>query len=71
MILKIKVKLHSRKAALEKVSDTEYIAHLKEPPEKGRANLQLIKLLAKELSVPQTKIRIKTPTSKEKIIEVL
>ncbi len=70
MILKIKVKLHSPKNYLEKISNNEYIAHLKEPPEKGKANLELIKLLSKELSIPQNKIKIKTPTSRNKIVEI-
>jgi uncharacterized protein len=71
MILKIKVKLHSRMAVLEKISEKEYCAYLTEPPEKGKANLELIKLLSKEFGVSQNKIKIKTPTSRNKVVEIL
>ncbi|MBU0906759.1 MAG: DUF167 domain-containing protein [Nanoarchaeota archaeon] len=71
MILKIKVNLHSQKPSLEKIIDNEYIAYIKEPPEKGKANLELTKLLAKHFSISQTKIKIKTPTSRNKIVEIL
>jgi uncharacterized protein YggU (UPF0235/DUF167 family) len=71
MIVHIKVKLHSNNPRLEKVAEGKYIAYLSEPADKGKANLQLIKMLSKEFFVRQDMIKIKTPTSREKIVEIL
>lgn len=70
MIIKIKVKLHSNNPRLEKVTNSSYIAYLSEPPEKNKANLQLIKMLSKEFFTPKEKIKIKTPASREKLVEI-
>ncbi|MBU0760553.1 MAG: DUF167 domain-containing protein [Nanoarchaeota archaeon] len=70
MILKIKVKPNSSRDSLEKISPTEYKAELKAPPQNNKANLALIKLLAKEFSVPQSKIKIKNPSSRKKVVEI-
>lgn len=70
MIIKVKVKPSSKYQSLEKISENVYIAHLKAPPEKGKANLELIKLLSKELSIQQNKIKIKNPTSRIKMVDV-
>lgn len=71
MILRIKIKFLSQKPSLEKISDTKYIAHLSEPPQKGKANLELTKLIAKKFSIPQNAVKIKTPTSRNKIVEIV
>ncbi|MBU0466743.1 MAG: DUF167 domain-containing protein [Nanoarchaeota archaeon] len=71
MILQIKVKLHSNNPRLEKIANNKYLAYLKSPPEKGKANLELIKLLSKEFSIPPKKIRIKTLLSQNKVVEIL
>ena len=69
MILKIKVKPGSKKEILEKLSDTEYKAELKEPPENNKANIALTNLLARHLKIPPKSIRIKNPKSRNKIVE--
>ncbi len=71
MILKIKVKPTSPKEALTKISNNEFIANIKASPEKGKANQELIKLLAKHFSVSATKIKIKTPLSRTKTVEIV
>jgi len=71
MIIQVKVKPNSTISSLKKISETEFTAHITSPPEKGKANLELIKLLSKHFSVPQTKIKIKTPLSRTKIVEIL
>lgn len=70
MIIQVKVKLYSREAKLEKVEDGSYVAHLTKVPDKGKANDELIGLLAREFGVVRDKIRIKTPTARKKIVEV-
>ena len=71
MNIKIKVKPDSAQSSLTKLSDSEYLASIKAPREKGKANLELTKLLSKEFQVPASKIRIKNKLSRTKIIEIL
>lgn len=71
MLIKVRVRPGSSRSSLEKVSDLEFIAHLKSQPEKGKANTELIKLLAKHFSVTSTSVRIKTPLARTKVVEIL
>jgi uncharacterized protein len=71
VIIRVKVKLHSGASFLEKISGGEYVARLKSLPEKGKANMELVKLLSREFGVSQNKVRVKTPTSRNKIVEIL
>jgi len=71
MILHIKIKPNSKKELIQKVSDKEYKVELKEPPENNKANKRLINLLSKEFKVPAKNIKIKTPSSRNKIIEII
>ena len=71
MIIKIKVKPNSGKKEVQKISDDEYIVSLKERAENNKANIELIKLLSKELKVSSNNIKIiKGLKSKNKIIEI-
>lgn len=70
MKIRVAVKPGAPFSRLEKMSDTEFKAYLKALPEKGKANEELIKLLAKELKVPAQSIRIKTKTSRNKVVEI-
>ncbi len=71
MILYVKVKPSSKKESIEKISDAKYKIELKEPPENNKANIALINLLAKYLKVPAKNIKIKTSSSRNKIIEII
>ena len=70
MIIYVKAKPSQPKTKLTKTSETDYGASLTEPPEKNRANRQLINLLAKEFNVPHTAITITNPTSSKKRIKI-
>lgn len=70
MIIKVNVKPNSRENKIEKIGE-EYKVFLKAPARDGKANVALIKLLAKEFEVGWKYIKIKNPTSKRKIVEVL
>jgi uncharacterized protein len=70
MIIKVKVKPNSSTNSIHKISDSEFVAEIKEPPEKGKANAKLINLLSKEFKVNVKSIKIKNPTSKKKIVEI-
>ena len=70
MILKVKVSPNSKEEKIEKIGENEYIVSVKEPAEDNRANIRLINLLSKELGASHKSIKIKNPTSRDKIIEV-
>jgi len=71
MILYVSVKTNAKEEKIEKISDNEYKISLKEKAEKGKANHKLIILLSKEFNISQKQIKIKTPLSRKKIIEIL
>lgn len=70
MIIQVKVKLYSREAKLEKLNDGNYIAYLTKIPDKGKANDELVGLLAREFGIGRDKVVIKTPTGRKKIVEI-
>ena len=57
-IMEIKVKPHAQASKLE-CTDGKWIAHVKSTPEKGRANAEVITLLALWFKLPKAKITIK------------
>lgn len=70
MIINVRVRPNSSVEKLEKVDDLNYVIHVKEPAEDDRANKRVVNILAKELVVNFRKIKIKNPTSREKIVEI-
>lgn len=70
MIIHIKLKPGAKKEEVVKISDTEYHIALKEPARDNKANLRLINILSKQLKIPFSRIDIKNPTSRNKIIEI-
>jgi uncharacterized protein (TIGR00251 family) len=70
-ILKIKVKPNSHKQNIQEEPDGSLIISLKSPPVDGKANEELIKLLAKRFDLPKSQITIKLgASSKNKLIEL-
>ncbi|MTJ06542.1 DUF167 domain-containing protein [Anabaena sp. UHCC 0204] len=68
---KVKVKPNSKQQKIEELADGSLNVHLKSPPVDGKANEELIKLLAKKFDVPKSSIRIKSgTTSRQKLIEI-
>ncbi len=69
--LSVKVKPNSKQQQLQVEEDGSLTVHLKSPPVDGKANAELIQLLAKHLDVPKSAISIRTGASaKRKIIEI-
>lgn len=67
----IKVKPGSKTQKVMQAEDGSWVIHLKSPPVDGKANAELIHLLAKTFRVCTDKIRIKTgQASRFKIVEV-
>ncbi len=71
MIIKVKVRAGSLENSFELSSDGVYLANIKEDSVKGLANLSLIKIISKEFGVHFSKIKIKNPKSRLKIIEIV
>ncbi|QZZ21198.1 DUF167 domain-containing protein [Leptothermofonsia sichuanensis E412] len=70
-VLSIKVKPNSKQQAIHQEGDGSLTIRLKSPPVDGKANQELIQLLAKELNVPKSSIRIKSgASSKSKLVEI-
>lgn len=65
----VKVKPNSQQQKIEELADGSLNVHLKSPPIDGKANEELIKLLAKKFDVPKSAITIKSGvTSRNKLI---
>lgn len=58
-VLKVKVRPNARSSTLEKLEDGSFVATLKSPPVDGRANAELIGLVAKEFRVAKAAVVIK------------
>jgi len=57
--------------AIEEAPDGGLTVHLKSPPVDGKANKELIELLAKKFNVLKSQIRIKSGlSSRTKLIEI-
>lgn len=68
---KVKVKPNSKQQKIEEQADGSLNVHLKSPPVDGKANEELIKLLAEKFNVPKSYIRIKSgATSRQKLVEI-
>ena len=70
-IISVKVKSNSKQQQVTQADDGSFTVHLKSPPIDGKANAELIQLLAKNFGVPKSAIRIKTgASSKSKLVEI-
>ncbi|MCC6544256.1 MAG: DUF167 domain-containing protein [Nitrospirae bacterium] len=72
MNISVKVKPGSKKEDIERVDDSNFIAHVKAPPIEGKANDALVRLLSKYFGVPKNHIQIiKGTTGKYKLVEIV
>lgn len=62
-VLQIKVKPHSRVSALEEGTDGSWTAHLQSPPVDGRANAELIDLVARRHGCAKSAVEIRSGAS--------
>jgi uncharacterized protein len=71
MKIQVKVKPNSKEQKIEELEDGNLIIRLKSPPINGKANQELIKLLAEKYQVSKSQITIKSGlSSKNKLIEI-
>ena len=62
-IIQIKVKPNSRASRLERNEDGTWVAQLKSPPVDGKANDELISLVARHFKRPKSEVSIKSGAS--------
>ena len=59
-VIQVKVKPNARVSALEKLNDGTYLASLKSPPIDGKANAELISLVARHFGATKAAVTIKS-----------
>lgn len=71
MNLTVRVKPKAKKEYVKKVGETDFEIAVHEPPEKGKANVAVLKKLSEHLQVPVVSMTIvRGQTSKIKIVKV-
>lgn len=70
-VIQVKVKPNSRASLLEEKEDGTWLAQIKSPPVDGKANAELITLLAKHFKCPKSNVSIKSGGSARiKLIQI-
>lgn len=70
-VLRVKVKPNSKKQEIQPIEDGSLLVYLKSPPVEGKANAELIKLLAERFNVTKSQVHIKSGlSSKQKRVEI-
>ena len=59
-VVQVKVRPNGRESALEALGDGSFSATLKSPPVDGKANAELVALVARHFQVPKSAVAIKT-----------
>jgi len=68
---KVKVKPNSKRQSVEEEFDGSLTVRLRSLPVDGKANEELVKLLAERFDVPKSEVRIKSGlSSRQKLIEI-
>jgi len=62
-IIQVKVKPNARVSALEEVDAAPWLAQLKSPPVDGKANKELVMLIARHFACPKSAVSIKSGAS--------
>jgi hypothetical protein len=67
----VKAKPGSREEKVEKISETEFVVSVKEPPEKGKANQAIRNALAVYFKTSSSRVKIVSGySSRNKIVEI-
>lgn len=71
MKIRIKVKPNARENSVKEISTGYFEVKVSVPPEKGKANERIVKLLSEHLKIAKSRITIEKGLSgKEKLIEI-
>lgn len=70
-VIQIRVKPNARASALEQQEDGTWVAQIKSPPVDGKANEELLTLVAKQFACRKSDVSIKTGgSSRVKLIRI-
>jgi len=70
-IIQVKVKPNSRASLLEQAADGTWLAQIKSPPVDGKANEELLALVAKHFGCRKSDVSIKSgESSRTKLIQI-
>jgi len=70
-VIQVKVKPGARQSRIEEVSHGPWLAFVRSPPTDGKANAELVTLLAEHLDCPRSAITIKSGAgARLKLIQV-
>jgi uncharacterized protein (TIGR00251 family) len=70
-VIRVKVKPNARVALLEETSDGTWIAHVKSPPIDGKANRELLALVAAHFVRPKSQVTLKSGGSgRMKLVQI-
>ncbi len=71
LTLQVKVRPRSRSSSLQQAADGSWIAQLKSPPVDGKANAELVALVAAHFGCPRSAVRIRAGASgRLKLVQV-
>ena len=70
MIIKVKVKPNAEEDRMIQIDEHNYEISVKAKPQDNDANIAVIKMISKHFNITHKKIKIKNPTSRNKIIEI-
>jgi uncharacterized protein YggU (UPF0235/DUF167 family) len=59
VILQVRVRPNARSSTLEQAADGTWLAQVKAPPVDGKANVEVIALVARHFGCPKAAVRIK------------
>jgi uncharacterized protein len=62
-VIRVRVKPNSRTSVLTRSADGRWVAHVKAPPIEGRANQELIALIARQFHCVKAAVSIKSGAS--------
>jgi uncharacterized protein len=69
--LRVRVKPNARVSSLERQEDGTWVARLKSPPVDGRANEELVALVAQRFGCPKSAVRLKAGAgARIKLLEI-
>jgi uncharacterized protein (TIGR00251 family) len=71
ILIQVRVKPNARSSTLERTNDGTWIAQLKAPPRDGKANEELIGLVAKHFHCQKTAVSIRSGASgRVKLVQI-
>ena len=69
--LRVKVKPNARDSALEELADGTWLARVRSPPVDGKANRELVALLARRFAVSKAQVAVRSGAAgRTKLVEI-